>query len=101
MISMVSNTGPANLWFRALVEFERDLLPVSQPPRQQASIARHSAIDVPVLLQSRGVGSAQSPNSRPPSGGGCAEGVSEFDFDNYRCHATGLSLSQLSPLERV
>lgn len=96
---MISNTGPANLWFHALVEFERDL-PSRLPAAAPASEPRAAFGDRrPVLLQSRAVGSAQSPDSRPPSGGGCAEGVYNFDDGSYR--PAPLFLSQIAPLELV
>jgi len=74
---------PTSEYFRALIEFERDL-PAATPrdTRDEAFGDQHR----PAF----GAGSAQLPVIRnPPSGGGCAEEFSPF------------SMSQLGGLETV
>lgn len=81
---MITNSLPNSAYFHALIDFERDPLPAPSPasePREVLGVRQR------VLVQSRGVGSAQSPDSGTPSGGGCAE---EF-----------FPLSHLEPLEAV
>lgn len=94
MITLISSGDVG--YFRALIEFERDL-PTRLPPSRPAS-----AFDAGFGDRSRGsprrvAGAAQSPVIRnPPSGGDCAE--EPRDLPPVPC---GCFLSQLEPLETV